>query len=65
MYTLHLHGLETTEFSLDCFEGLASEPLAIYTKMMMVVYINMPIQRFLATTPNILQCALRMINYIV
>jgi hypothetical protein len=30
MYTLHSHGLETTEPSLDCFEGLANEPLAIY-----------------------------------
>jgi len=30
MYTLYSHGLETTESSLDCFEGLANEPLAIY-----------------------------------
>jgi hypothetical protein len=39
MYALYSHGLETTLFSLDCYEGLANEPLAIYTKMMMVVYI--------------------------
>jgi hypothetical protein len=36
MYTFYSPGLETTLFSLDCFEGLANEPLAIYTKMMMV-----------------------------
>jgi hypothetical protein len=30
MYTLYSHGLETTEPSLHCFEGLANEPLAIY-----------------------------------
>jgi hypothetical protein len=30
MYTLYSHGLETTEPSLHCFEGLANELLAIY-----------------------------------